>query len=154
MTSPASVPQSFPSRTREQADQGESLPSRGYEQADATSPRSDCHYSPPRRLDPVRTALLVLAVPLAIAAWRAYTTAPPPDPLPDVQIKLDPNTAPWWELTLLPELGESTARAIVAYREAHADRAPVFRTPADLEPVPDIGPKTIQRIAPYLRFGE
>ena len=67
---------------------------------------------------------------------------------------IDPNTAPWWELTALPDIGEGTARKIVEYREAHADRSPVFRRPDDLEPVPGIGPKTIERISPHLRFND
>ena len=67
---------------------------------------------------------------------------------------VDPNTAPRWKLTALPDIGEGTARKIVEYREVHADRSPVFRRPDDLQSVPGIGPKTIQRISPYLRFNE
>lgn len=75
---------------------------------------------------------------------------------------VNPNTAPWWELTALPGVGESSARRIVAHRESGAcrkvagresfDDSPCFQIPADLEPVHDIGPRTIQRIAPHLRF--
>jgi predicted DNA-binding helix-hairpin-helix protein len=69
---------------------------------------------------------------------------------------VDPNTAPWWELTVLPQIGEVTAKKIVAYRVAAAssrsEASPIFRRAADLEQVPGIGPKTARRIAPYLRF--
>ena len=100
------------------------------------------------------TLLGLLAALTACSAWRSSSPAGVTLEPTTVRRGVDPNTAPWWELTALPEVGESTARRIVAYREAHADRAPVFREPPDLEPVPDIGPKTIQRIAPHLRFEE
>ncbi len=96
----------------------------------------------------------LLTVLIALSAWRFVAPVGVAlDPL-SVRRGVDPNTAPWWELTALPEVGESTARQVVAYRGSHADRAPVFRQPPDLEPVPDIGSKTIQRIAPHLRFEE
>lgn len=97
---------------------------------------------------------VLLAVLIVLSAWRFAPRVGVPLDSSVVRRGVDPNTAPWWELTALPEVGESTARQVVAYREAHADRAPVFRQPPDLEPVPDIGPKTIQRIAPHLRFEE
>lgn len=70
---------------------------------------------------------------------------------------LDPNTAPWWELTYLPAIGESRAKAIVAHREqvrmsGNKPQAVVFRRAEDLEAVRGIGPKTVARIAPYLAF--
>ncbi len=64
-----------------------------------------------------------------------------------VAIKLDPNLAPWWELSLLNGVGPERAKAIVAYREAESRRAPgqpAYRTPEDLERVAGIGPKTIE----------
>ncbi len=103
---------------------------------------------------PLWTILGVLSVAMFVALWRASTAGDLDAPLPALQSRIDPNTAPWWELMALPDIGESTARKIVEYREARADRAPVFRTAADLEPVPDIGPKTIARIASHLRFDE
>lgn len=104
--------------------------------------------------DPVATSIVVLGLIFATVSLRILFAAEPTAPLPPAVNSVDPNTAPWWELTALPDIGEGTARKIVEYREAHADRSPVFRRPDDLEPVPGIGPKTIRRISPYLRFAE
>ncbi len=73
---------------------------------------------------------------------------------------VDPNVAPWWELTVLPRIGPAIAGRIVDYRESimqrsgndHAGR--VFRVPADLTQVHGIGPKTVRRIGPFLHFGD
>ena len=69
--------------------------------------------------------------------------------------RIDPNTATWWELSSLPQVGPGLAKEIVAFRASSADaeRRP-FRRAADLEQVPGIGPKTVQRLAKYLRFDE
>ena len=104
--------------------------------------------------DPVATSIVVLGLILGIASLRFALAAKPSEPLLPAVNAIDPNTAPWWELTALPDIGEGTARKIVEYREAHANRSPVFRRPDDLEPVPGIGPKTIQRISPYLHLNE
>ena len=73
--------------------------------------------------------------------------------------RIDPNTASWAELTRLPRIGETTAKRIVAFREAQqqatgSDQAaqPVFTCPEDLEQVQGIGPKTVERIAGHLKF--
>ena len=68
--------------------------------------------------------------------------------------RIDPNRSPWWELTALPRVGEVTARRIVAFRtEAQAAGTdPVFQKPADLQRVRGIGPKTVERLRPWLRF--
>ena len=104
--------------------------------------------------DPVATSIVVLGLILGFASLRFALAAKPSEPLTPAVNAIDPNTAPWWELTALPDIGEGTARKIVEYREAHADRSPVFRRADDLEPVPGIGPKTIRRISPYLRFNQ
>ena len=60
---------------------------------------------------------------------------------------------------MLPRIGEGKAKAIVAFREAHADprdegtSSPVFRSPADLQKIRGIGPKTVASLAPHIRFG-
>lgn len=75
-----------------------------------------------------------------------------------VRAAIDPNRAPWWELTMLPRIGEHLARRVVRFRELGAAEpeagaaTPVFRCPADLEGVRGIGPKTVQRITPFMEF--
>jgi DNA uptake protein ComE-like DNA-binding protein len=72
---------------------------------------------------------------------------------------VDPNHAPWWEMTVLPEIGPAIARQIVDFREAQriGERATsdevIFKSASDLDRVRGIGPKTIARLAPHLRFG-
>jgi DNA uptake protein ComE-like DNA-binding protein len=53
----------------------------------------------------------------------------------------------------LPQVGSGLAKDIVAFREQSKERRP-FRRAADLEEVPGIGPKTVHRLAKYLRFDE
>lgn len=58
----------------------------------------------------------------------------------------------------MPQIGETTAKAIVAYREEAKSKGlipasgRVFGEAADLDRVKGIGPKTVHRIARYLRF--
>jgi competence protein ComEA len=63
------------------------------------------------------------------------------------QYWVDINTGGIPEFILLPEIGESLARRIV---EDRAERGP-FRDHNDLRRVRGIGPKTLERIKPYLR---
>ncbi len=73
---------------------------------------------------------------------------------------LDPNASPWWELTALPGIGESRARGIVAFRDGArktgsgmpASKVFAFTSATDLALVRGIGPKTVHRIRPWLRF--
>ena len=73
-------------------------------------------------------------------------------------LRVDPNTAQWWELTVIPGVGEVTAKKIIEYREAVRrekglpDDAPVFRSAADLQRVKGIGPKKSEAAEPYLTF--
>ena len=67
---------------------------------------------------------------------------------PPPVLKIDPNTAPVTLLTILPALGPARAAAIVEERAARP-----FESPEDLERrVKGIGPATLERIRPYLRF--
>ncbi len=56
------------------------------------------------------------------------------------------NTASAKELETLPYIGPKTAQAIVRYRETHGP----FRSIDQLDEVKRIGPKTIERIRPFL----
>lgn len=60
-------------------------------------------------------------------------------------LKVDINSADVEELDELPEVGPSTAEAIIEYRNANG----LFRSVDELENVPGIGPKTIQQIEPF-----
>ena len=122
--------------------------------------------SPANSTQCAQRRVVLLLAPLCAwglaTAWRCPDVSHPPvrglqsDRL---QSAVNPNTAPWWELAVLPRVGEVTAKRIVAYREAvdsarpaPARREPVFAAPADLERVHGIGPKTAQRAAPHLTF--
>jgi len=103
---------------------------------------------------------LVLSDPITVQT----TNVPAPslaEPDSTLESRIDPNTADWAELTYLPRIGEAIAKRIVAYRQAHAPPASqgdtrqpvsVFTCPEDLTAISGIGPKTVERIAPYLRF--
>ncbi len=56
------------------------------------------------------------------------------------------NTATEDELQLLPAIGTTRARDIVAYREAQGP----FERVEDLLAVPGIGPATYERVAPHI----
>ena len=58
---------------------------------------------------------------------------------------VDVNTTEAADLEELPEVGPSTARSIVEYREANGP----FQSLDELEEVPGIGPKTLEKIRPY-----
>lgn len=69
----------------------------------------------------------------------------------DAHLRLDPNTASRSELSLLPGLGPVRSARIVAYRQ-RAGRWPAFGQPGDLAQVRGIGPVTVARLRPHLRF--
>lgn len=84
---------------------------------------------------------------------------------------VDADTAPWWELTVLPKIGPVLAGEIIRYRksvwtersvwndksvrtdESDNARSRAFSQPNDLMRVHGIGPKTVQRISNDLDFG-
>lgn len=69
---------------------------------------------------------------------------------------VNPNSAPWYELALLPRVGEAKARAVVRCRDARMRDGigPAFARPVDLTEVRGIGPKTVERMAKELRFDD
>ena len=106
------------------------------------------------------TTLMLCGVVLFLwlAPRLAQPLTPRTPPLPIVST-INPNDAPWWELASLPDVGESLARAIVKHRDATrgasgATASPAFTCLKDLDTVPGIGPKTLQRLSPYLRFAD
>lgn len=99
-------------------------------------------------------AAVLLAVGLAVIgvdyAWRGGTRGrlieiEQAEPLP-TQYWVDINTADVADFLLLPDVGESLARRIVEDREANGP----FRDHHDLRRVRGMGPKTLERITPYL----
>jgi len=108
-------------------------------------------------------ALMVLVC--GIGAWRLPAILDQPHS--SVLIagsRIDPNSAPWYELASLPQLGRVLAKRIVTYRESMqpgsseldgislpANRR-VFDSPVALLHIHGIGPQTVAKIAPYLRF--
>lgn len=69
--------------------------------------------------------------------------APPLDP----GFRVDINSADWPELAQLPEMGESLAQKIVAWRKEHGP----FKDLTDLRRVKGIGPKKYESVRPFLR---
>ena len=72
--------------------------------------------------------------------------------------RINPNTAPWWELAVLPGVGESLARRIVDHRDriraAAGSNMSAFKRPEDLRTVRGVGPATLERIKPFLLFSD
>jgi competence protein ComEA len=79
--------------------------------------------------------------PAAPSPWKPSQATLPPQPL-------DVNTASLAELQSLPGIGPVLSERIV---QARAQRP--FTKADDLRRVPGIGPKTLEKIRPYLRFG-
>lgn len=106
------------------------------------------------------TILIVLAVLFSTVLFAGlfYRSRVPDEPRRETvdSLRLDPETATWFELAQLPGIGETLARRITDYRDAQRRGEPtgdrVFRSAADLDGVSGIGPRTLERIAPYLCF--
>lgn len=121
------------------------------------STKSPQHETPPwllKRADQATVGALVLAALLSMSAWWYYRggadgrlieidRAPPRT----AQFLVDVNTADWPELAQLPGIGETLAQRIIATRD---ERGP-FLDHDDLRRVRGIGPKTLEKIRPYLR---
>lgn len=106
-----------------------------------------------RAADQAAVAACLLAALVAMAVWWVakgghrgemieIDRAEPLDP----QFVVDINAADWPELTLLPEIGETLAKRIVASREADGP----FSDNRDLMRVNGIGPRTLDAVSPYL----
>lgn len=69
-------------------------------------------------------------------------------PEPGIQKLINVNTATAAELELLPGVGPVMAGRIIEDRQTNGP----FRTPADLDRVKGIGPKTLEKLTPLVRF--
>jgi len=97
------------------------------------------------------SAVGLLLAHLVVCAWAASAARSPTALSAEhLRLRLDPNVATAAELELLPGIGPRLAQAIIAYREQRGPAA--FRTPEDLAQVPRIGPVTVNRLRPHLRF--
>jgi len=96
-------------------------------------------------------ALVLLWLVVLTVGIRAGSTKTPGTIVDAPPGTLNPNDAAWYELSLLPHLGESKARAVVEHRESR-DGGPAYVAPMDLTDVRGIGPKTVERLARELRF--
>lgn len=81
---------------------------------------------------------------LGIGASTWSNTSPPRSYAFTVEV----NSADWPELTCLPGIGEILAKRIVMVRQEKGG----FSRSEDLTAVEGIGPKTVRKITPYLRF--
>jgi competence protein ComEA len=107
-----------------------------------------------RRADQPAVAALVLLALISTVAWWAANGGLRGDSIEverqhrePAQFLVDVNSAPWPELSQLPEIGETLARRIVESRE----RDGPYRSIEDLRRVEGIGPRTLDTIRPYLR---
>lgn len=98
---------------------------------------------------PERSASLPVS---ADASPPASAETPAPEPggeEKEIRFPIDINTATEEELQALPGIGQTRARAIVAYREEHGP----FRYVENLRDVAGIGEGTLEKIMDYITAG-
>ena len=81
--------------------------------------------------------------------WLPETEVVDTDP-ESIKLKIDLNRAEWYELIILPGIGEKKARAIVEYRK----RAGGFKTIEQLCGVNGIGERTVRRFEDHVFVNE
>jgi competence protein ComEA len=119
--------------------------------------QSPQHETPPwllKRADQATVGALVLLAIVSLTAWWYYQGGADGRlveidraPKRSAQFLVDVNKADWPELAQLPGIGETLAQRIVSTRD---ERGP-FLDHSDLRRVRGIGPKTLEKIKPYLR---
>jgi competence protein ComEA len=99
-------------------------------------------------------SLAVMTALLTAHVWRDQqrhsTPAKVVHPHGQYQYQVALNSATWVEWAQLDGIGETLARRIVADREQHGP----FRTINDLDRVKGIGPKTLEKMRPYVVVDE
>jgi len=116
---------------------------------------SKLDHSLPRAAIDREVVLIAIVWAMAIGPTLSALAPPPKTPIQHVVTTIDPNEAPWWEFTALPRIGETLARKLTAFRQQanlQDESQPAFSSPTDLQRVRGIGPKTVRRLAPFLRF--
>lgn len=112
----------------------------------------------PRPATSAALGILILFLPLygwsLAAAYQNRPTAPSPAvSTKKLALRIDPNTAGRDELMLLPGIGPKIADNIIEYRN-RVSPGPAFRAAEDLDPVPRIGPATVEKLRDWLYFPE
>jgi competence protein ComEA len=99
------------------------------------------------------TVAILLALGIGFILGRGFAGDSPrrdqeqlPETKQPVRAPLDVNRAGRAELALVPSLGPSRAQSIVDYRAAHGPFAAID----ELRKVPGIGPKTLEKVRPWL----
>lgn len=117
-------------------------------------PESDAAVLWLRRLDQVFVAALLAAVLVLLAVhwvrlsrWGTRPVEIVRQTSQELEYQLDINTATWVEWMQLDGIGDTLARRIVAEREQHGP----FRSLDDLRRVKGIGPKTLEKLRPWIR---
>ena len=87
---------------------------------------------------PWRTQLIMVITQGTIDIDRAHQSP--------AEFKLDINAADWSEIVVLPGVGEKLAKAIVEQRRVNGP----FDSPEQIQRVPGIGEKKLEKIMPYL----
>lgn len=105
------------------------------------------------RAQQAAAAASVAAVLVVMAAWwvvqgglRGRMIDLERAPRQQAAYQVDANAAAWPELAQMPGIGPTLAHRIVESRQQHGP----FRDPEDLMRVRGIGPKTLERMRPYL----
>jgi len=102
----------------------------------------------------VLLALVLVAgiVYRAVDYWRVgadpLEAVPPPD---GPTFRINVNAADWALLSMVPGLGEKTAKKVIALRDS---RKGGFKSVDELKDVNGIGEKTLEKIRPYLYADE
>ena len=94
-------------------------------------------------------ALLVFSIGTFCFAGVCFTRASYICEL-SIETTINPNHAPTASLVRLPGVGPKRAGAIIDFRNNATEH--VFNSARDMEKVTGIGPKTAEKIAPYLHF--
>lgn len=89
-------------------------------------------------------AVGMLSANLYLAHRRPLVKAPPE--------RINPNTASVANLVRLPGIGRARALDIVDYRDHHQQDGIAFSSTRDLQNIRGIGPKTAEKLAPWLTF--
>ena len=95
---------------------------------------------------------LMAVLMVSVNMYRVYRAHQRPmlDVTPE---RINPNTASMAGLVRLPGIGKARAMDIIDYRK-HQQDGPAFQSPQDMENIRGIGPKTAEKLAPWLTFEE